>query len=338
MSFLTRRRHPSPLVNSPGVPLTALDSDLDPMLGDPAGHAAAMLARDGDWRGLSAFLQGVPDVDDRGFYITRLMEGFTGMPPWLDQWLAAEPSSALCHLVRGVRATQWAWEAGSDGTAPTAMAPGFSAFRERLAEADRALMMAATLDPADPLPHIQGLITARGLQLGYPALHARFQHAVHRAPLSYRAHAQLLQGLAKKWSGAHDVMYQFARGAAQAAPDGHPMHTLVAEAHIEGWLDGDRAYRHLYWQVPGIREEIHAAARSSVELPDFDGGAETAAYRNTFAFCFWSLNEPEPLAAQLALIGDKVTRSPWSHMGLGATAAVQSAREFAAHSHGTSPG
>jgi len=302
---------------------------IDAMFGDPAAHLLTQWMDNDDWRTLRSFLASVPNHDDRAFYITAVLGIQDGLPAWLDEWIAEEPGSAMPWLLRGVRGTQWAWAARGAGRGSSVSPEAYHLFRARLIEADRDLLTAASLDASDPLPYAQMLVTARGLHLGYNALRTRFGEAVARDPLNYRAHANMLQGMARKWGGSHELMYDFARSAVATAPRGHRLHTLIAEAHIEGWVDGDRAHRHLYWKVPGIRAEIHHAAARSVERPEFDAGGETAADRNVFAFCFWSFDEPEALREQLDRIGDHPTRLPWAYVGE-PTTIFTAARRYAA--------
>jgi hypothetical protein len=42
----------------------------------------------------------------------------------------------------------------------------------------------------------------------------------------------MIQALARKWSGSHDEMFEFARSESEQAPDGHSVHRIIALAQI----------------------------------------------------------------------------------------------------------
>jgi hypothetical protein len=119
----------------------------------------------------------------------------------------------------------------------------------------------------------------------------------------------MVQGLAAKWGGSNELMFGFARDAHEKAPEGLGVHTVLAEAHIEGWMDADRDGK--YWERPGVRDEIHSAAERSLYSPQFVATPRTLRSRNVFAFCFWRLKDHDRLREQMDMIGDTLTW-PWT--------------------------
>jgi hypothetical protein len=288
-----------------------------PTLGDEtAARLLAGLER-GAWQPVRDLLQTVTD-NDREFYVTVVTE-VPGWPPWLDDWSAAEPDDALPTLVRGAHGIQWAWEARGDGLATTVEEDTWALFHQRLAQAEADLSRAARSDPADPSPWVYALSSAMGLGLGLEELRSRFNEAVARCPGHRAAHNRLLMGLTKKWGGSHEEMFDFARSTSAKSPEGSPLHTLVAEAHIERWLgfriDNDREGADRYWAQEAVWKEIGEAARLSVFSPQLRRYRRTLWDFSIFAFCFWRTGQKDLARWLFQNIGTVNSDHPWYYAG-----------------------
>jgi hypothetical protein len=270
----------------------------------------------GRWQDFHDFLDSLADRELRHFYLWGLSE-ISGRPEWLAEWVAAKPQSPLPLMFRGAHGINWAWEARGNARAQYVKEDAWPLFHQRLVGADQDLAKAAGLDDRDPAPHAMSLTSARGLSLGQTEIKRRFEQAHSRQPLYGPACTQMLQGVARKWGGSHDAMFQFARWASGQAPDGHSVHKLIAEAHIEAWLDAEQQPQQTYFQAEPVKQEVMAAARRSILSPDYyrNGTVLSWAERNIFAFCFRLMRDYGAQLEQMRLIGPYVNEFPWQYQG-----------------------
>lgn len=293
------------------------DAAYDATYGDPDARRVREELDNGLYGGLRDLLRDTADPDARAFHVAAATER-TGRPAWLDAWVAAEPRNADAYLVRGAHGVGWAWQARGHAQAEYTERSQFHTFWERLAAAEEDLERAIELAPDDPEPWAHLVTSARGLEVGQEELGRRFKEVIVRHPWHRRAHAQMLQGLAPKWSGSVGLLFDFARDRALAAPPGSPLPSLVAEAHIEMWLDCDTEdAMDAYFRSPSVQRELHAAADLSVRSPHWDPRPEDARADNVFAFCFLSGGDAASAAARFAATGGHVSREPWLYLGEG---------------------
>lgn len=303
------------------------DLHADPCWGDTVAREwRERLTTHGDWPALDDFLRGQTDVESRDFYVEVLSDTLTGRPAWIDEWVSHKPHEALPYLFRGRHGVAWAWDARGGGRASTVKEQGARYFFERLLAADVDLASAARLAPDDAGPWVVMLTVGRGLQKGIDYLQQTFEEVRQRYPWHQEAHRAMIQGVAAKWGGSDELMFAFAREASERAPEGLGVHTVLAEAHIEGWMSMGSDQ---YWQQAGVQEEILTAASRYLDSPRFVPTPRALRNRNVFAFCFWKLKDRERLRQQMEFIGDTVT-PPW-------TLLRQPAAQFAAarrYAHG----
>ncbi|HEY0701090.1 MAG TPA: hypothetical protein VGD43_25165, partial [Micromonospora sp.] len=98
---------------------------VDPALGDPVAARLVEATKQGDWRTISDVMSTVDDPDEHTFHL-RAAAHNSGVEQWIDDWVAAEPRSALPLLFKGAHAIHWAWQARGGGRANSV---GDEAFR-----------------------------------------------------------------------------------------------------------------------------------------------------------------------------------------------------------------
>lgn len=288
----------------------AQQSLIDPLEGNATAHAWERRLREGQWREFGAFLREQSDIEERDYYLSTLSQAIRGWPAWVDRWVEEQPGDVNARLFRAWRYKDYAWEARGGGGANTVQRGAWDLFFSRLEAADADLALAADLAPDDAGPWALMVTTARGRQLGIPELRRRFAEADQRSPLHTLACRNVLQGVAAKWGGSHELMFELARGMSSRAPMGSPIHALIPTTHLEFWL---QEQNNAYWQSPLVRQEIVEAGRKALSQP-----IQTPyliSTRNAFACCYWLLNEPALLAAQIQEINGIITRSPWHYFG-----------------------
>ncbi|GHF55533.1 hypothetical protein GCM10010218_41330 [Streptomyces mashuensis] len=293
---------------------------LDPDHGDPAAAALRAATRAGDWRAMNHQLAAVPQGEySDGLVIGAVMET-NGVEQWIPQVVAAEPQSALAHLVSGARHIGWAWQARGGGYASDVSREQFQVFFERLRVAEDALYRTAELRPDWSAPWYLLQMSGRGLQVGQEIQRRRFEATVRRCPGHMGAHQQQLQQLCKKWGGSHQEAHAFARSAMLAAPLGSPFGKLVASAHIEEALSGEGRDLTAHLSRPEVLAQLHEAADRSFRHPHFahhiTPGGWIPVY-NTFAMAFSLAGDVTAARHCFTALGDHATEWPWQYLNGG---------------------
>jgi hypothetical protein len=172
---------------------------VDPAQGDPVAARLIAAGKQGDWRTLSELLSTVEHPDDHLFYV-RMAAQNPGVERWIDDWVAAEPRSALPLLVKGAHAIDWAWEARGGGRANTVTDDGWKLFFKRLRLAEDCLDEVTERAPDSPTPWSFLVILGRGRQLGTDETRRRFEEVRRRYRWHVEAHEQMLRSCVR--SGA----------------------------------------------------------------------------------------------------------------------------------------
>jgi len=273
---------------------------VDELCGDAAAHEwAARLGR-GEWRGFGDFLRTQQDIETRDFYMRTLPTKLKGWPSWLDEWVESAPEDAMARTFRAARSTRYAWEARGGGYAETVKRESWPLFFSRLDAAESDLVVASNLTPDDPGPWVAMITVAMGKSMGIDEVRRRFAEVERRHPNHAQACQQVLQAVAAKWGGSHELMFEFARSVGVRAPEGSAAHAVIATAHYEFWI-AEKAGNMGYFKRPDIRAEIAEAARrcftSSGDSP------RTLIARGSFAMLYMVMNEAALAVEQIDLAG-----------------------------------
>ena len=293
-------------------------AEFDVTLGDSWARDLRLALSKRQWRQAEAILNSTPDWDLRDFFVTAAAE-WDGRPEWLDEWCGASAASRFPWLVRGVHSINWAWQARGSGTGNTVSAEGAASFVSRLETAEQDLRKAAEIDPLDPTPWSRLITVAQGLGRDLSARRDFFAEATRRDPLNVNAHIRLMIALSWKWGGSHDEMFAVARDATARAPEGHALHVVLVEAHIERCLaygmEGQSESFEVYLRTDEAVRDIETAWARSIGSPRWRPTATAVRRRNTFAFCFWRLRQAERARKELRSTRGIVTQSPWAFFG-----------------------
>jgi hypothetical protein len=294
---------------------------IDPLLGDPTAHRFLAELTEGRWQEFHDFLDGTRDWDDRNGYVVNLAACFKDRPEWIEQWKSARPGSSLPFLFSGTHMVDWAWLARGSGRASKVAEDAWPVFYARLVDADREFARAADLYGEDPTPHAQSIRAAIGLDLGLDERRSRFAEVVRRYRWHLGAHTIMIQALARKWSGSHEEMFEFARSESEQAPVGHSVHRVIALAHMEQWLDLPREAddgskpRRAHFLRPEVAAEVYRAADRSIRSLAYVPSRTTPGDRNAFATCFHLMHDYHAQLQQMNLIGTQITAAPWHYLG-----------------------
>ncbi|MDG4805601.1 hypothetical protein O7634_02365 [Micromonospora sp. WMMD1120] len=226
-----------------------------------------------------------------------------------------DPTDQLAGTLLGTHLICAGWRIRSGARAEHVSRSQFDQFHDHLRRAEQVLIDVTARHPDDAAAWTQRITLARGLQLGQNEARRRYdrlaQHHPHHAP----AQASLLQQFCPKWSGNWDRAFGFARECADAAPDGSLNAVVVAEAHLERWLDFDTAREQsAYLRSEAVVNEIMRAGQRSVLHPDFVDRPGWVWVRSSFALMFSLTEQWSAAASQFRALGNRGTSLPWAYV------------------------
>jgi hypothetical protein len=274
---------------------------------------AAALARGDD----ASFRAAIQPVDKRGVQLWEdahaavqwTAQALDEQPQVVEQWLAASSNDPAPLLVRAVLHRIRAWESRDTDR---------DQFYDLLERAAIDAEQAAALAPDNPLP-LSVLTTIRLGDLDdLEGVQRAFEACIDRDPLNLEAHQIMLYATGETWYGDNEQMMGFARDATGRAPDGSPLHGLLAHAHFirfkrESDDDNDRALARVT-SAESVREitdgyrRLGGGERTSSEL-------SLAAALNRFAWHFYMADADARATEVFGRIGPHVLREPWDLLG-----------------------
>jgi hypothetical protein len=227
------------------------------------------------------------------------------------------PEDPLVRAAVAARHVTWAWEARTRARASQVSEQQFRLFHDRLRVAEEHAYRAVELDPDSAAPWLTLVIAARGLQHGEEIAFRRFEAGIRRAPVHGGLHRQMLQQLCAKWGGSNEKAQTFARESMLKAPPGGVLGGLVAEAHVENWLELPQSERAAAMASAEVVASLNEAAALSVDHPDFGTlpAVRQLAPLNLFAMAYWLAGEHAAAWRMFVRIGDYPTPSPWQYRG-----------------------
>jgi hypothetical protein len=288
----------------PPTPVSPLEGlSAEPCLGDPAVHAWHTRLANGDHAGFRAYLTAEQDMDRRDVVLRAVFDALPGRAEWADRWVEEEPSNPLPYCVRGVNLTAWAWHARTRAQAHEVSAEQFNHFFARLHPAWRDFETAMSLAPGDGSPYALALDAAKGLELGTERGLSLYRAAQERRPWQPAAHRSIIQLLAPKWSHSSTEMWDLARSVTSSAPAGSPVHAVIADAHVEMFMDSEDQS---YWASSGVRAEVVDAATRSIDLAREDTSFPMVRARSSFVYCFAAVGERARAKREFEILGPVV--------------------------------
>ena len=294
----------------------------------------------GDWESVRDTLQSMKQVEyrknnnERNFYFSLVVDQISESWPLertqdkescsllLDAWIATEPNSVDCRILRAYTGTAWAWHARSGRLAMLVAKRQRELFFSRLDAATIDLKLARELCPEDPLIYAAGITIAKGLQGknkdAMPVEHCLdCLKGIASEPLLYQAHVAALQFYCRKWHGSHEKMFEYARAVTSELPYGHHLWVLIPMAHFErNLINGQREY----WTRRDVVEELVQCYKkafpaetetTSTSNTPFEKSLEWTC-RNYYAYALARSRQFESARRQIRMIGRRPTKHfPW---------------------------
>ena len=162
-------------------------------------------------------------------------------------------------LVKGETWTEIAWQARGSGYADSITDEGRKAFKDGLAEAERALDRAWQLDPTDVRIPMAMLNVELGQGKGRDRMELWFGRAMELNTNNFMACRAKLNYLEPKWYGSREAMIAFGRECVASATWGGrvPLALLDAHENLSHYLSADEQSE--YWRQPDVWPDLNAA-------------------------------------------------------------------------------
>jgi hypothetical protein len=294
----------------------ASDLVFDPAAAYPeiAGLRQALDRR--DWTACRNVLDAVPPADRSA--LIRTGSKADGLENFLRDVLRRDPADSTAGALLGYHLIQVGWDIRTGARAQYVTRDQFTAFHDWLTKAEIVLIDAAARTPGDPAVWTARLPSARGLGLGRSEARRRYDRLAAADPHHLPGQVEFLQQLCPKWSGSWELLHPFCRDAMLATPPGSPHALLVAEGHIEHWLElaeDDLDAGRLYLATEPVRTELYEAAHRSVWHPEFRRTYGWLAALHAFAFVFSVLDDHRAAASMFTAIGRHGVEFPWQYLG-----------------------
>ncbi|MGW8888292.1 hypothetical protein [Streptomyces sp. NPDC055749] len=292
----------------------AIPAEFDPCVNIPslAGLKAAVLSN--DWAATEAYFDFLDHEDDLAV-ASGVVTDISSSERFLEQVVAEQPGSALARTLLAGRYIITGWDIRSSARAKDVSRDQFRQFHDWLRRAEQLLIDVCAEHPTYAMAWATRLITARGLQLGQSEAQRRYDRLAEHHPHHIYGQILLLQQLCPKWGGSWEEAHGFARACLESAPPGSHAGRLVAEAHLEHWLDDAEDGHSNYLRSAEVRDELLAAAALSVQHPDYRPGFHWVGDHNEFAGALSMGGHHREAAPFFRTLGNKASESPWQYFG-----------------------
>ena len=279
----------------------------DPTLGDPQAKKVKLHLEKGEWEGVRESIQAAHDVATRALLLDVCADVGAERPQkWIEEWLKSYPEDPLTWTLRGAVNAEAARRLGAslkEGATPD---EEWSEMYELMDSAQKQLRRAIELEPKDAVPWRLLLMIAIATSEHALIRKELYDEGRSRSGAWYALDRLMLNSLAERAGGSHDLMFEFARKS--------PFPALIPEAHYERALYAAKFdYQYLspvdYFQnESAVKQEILQAAQKAGELT----GANGVVAANWFAFAFVAMGDASNAHLCMELMHGAYIEPPWS--------------------------
>lgn len=230
----------------------------------------------------------------------------------LQSWYQACPHSFYATLIYAHYFIEYAWDARGSGLGSSVTEEMGMLFFQRLEEANALLEEAKHINPNHPEPYALSIVIEKAR-----AFHgSRLIEDLNRTDkLHIVGQRAIINGLSQRWGGAKGEGLAYAKSLSKGAPKGSLLHGLIADAHIEIWMDfmEDLLGAKNYFTHKNVKHELLMAYEKAFPQKKFTKDIDTILVLNAFAFCFY-LAKLEPQAREiLTFLKGKSELYPWEY-------------------------
>ncbi|MFJ8947019.1 hypothetical protein ACIRG4_27920 [Streptomyces sp. NPDC102395] len=296
-----------------GAPTDPSGPTFDPYDNMPELIPLRTAAQSGDWPSVRAYIARLDSIH-RVNSAVSLVADVPGVENMLERAVREQPGDPLPRTLLAQRYVYIGWDIRSAARAEHVSRDQFDQFHSWLRRAEQLLIEVCAEQPSYTPAWNARLTTARGLELGQSEVRRRYDRLSAHHPHDYHAQTSLLQQLCPKWGGSWEAAHGFAQECAKAAPDGYANAALVADAHIEHWLELGGSEGAAYLRGVPVHDDLRFAAHASVLHPDHRADWNSIGAHSTFAFAFSLGGHFEDAAPHFAFLGNRASKHPWDYM------------------------
>ena len=224
----------------------------------------------------------------------ELTNGYNALAATLNQ---DKSRPGLAGLIKADFYLREAWRARGHGYANQVAPEGWRLFRERLAEADKALNRAWARAPYNPQIPTLMISIIEGEQRPRSEMEKWFQRAMKLDPNNYQACRSKLHFLLPEWYGSRDDMLAFGRECVASTNWGGHVPLILVDAHSEFARTLGAEERREYWMLPDVWPDINAAYEKYAQLnPDL------TRFRYPYAAYAFRCRQWQDFKAQIGII------------------------------------
>jgi hypothetical protein len=291
----------------------------------PGAEGLADAIRAGEFESVERSLGERQDHDLRLARLDTLARDLR-LRPQIARWRARHADSYHASLIWGASGVHYAWAARGGSWKPQ----NYAEFQRRLGEAEAILNACAATNAKDPAPWAMLLPVAMGRELGVEETLRIFKEAYRRSgPSSAVGHAAV-QAFAPKWGAPAGTLEKVVRSMCDAAPRGHRVHALPAEAAIELVVYRCRSHDQIeggMFTMPDIAPLVSHAEQLWHQAPERKPGPLDAGAHSSLAFVHWSAGNTTLAAPHVKAIYPVFDDYPWGMSGDAAGAARRAVKE-----------
>lgn len=285
----------------------------DPAVAFPEARVLRDATQAGDWPTVSAFFARFTAPNERRFGVKITMD-VPSAEPMLRDAIQRDRRSSLARVLLAAHLVERGWTIRTSARAAHVSREQFAEMHEQLRHAERILIDVTAREPANELAWWLRLTTSRGLELGQSETRRRYDRLAVHHPGFLSAQANLLGQLYPKWGGSWEAAEAFVRECTAAARPGDAQGVLVADLHLERWLDlgTQDGLKHL--RQPSVHEELVAAAASSVLHPAYRSRFGWVGAHSVFAMVFSLIGDEPRAAVHFRALDGRATEFPWAYL------------------------
>lgn len=230
------------------------------------------------------------------------------------RWAKERPKTWISHTALAANYIEMGFRARGTGWGSTVSPENAEILYRRLNQARDSLITAIKQDSKTAIPFSFLISVEMVLPRPIEYLWKAFSFGLKRDVLNFHIHSRMVYALSEKWCGDEDEAITFAMNASKQAPLGSAIHSLVCHAHAEAWFllgfESNSSLQSNYFNNPEIRNQIMKNYEKTICRPMCDHVHIIA--MNSFAFCFYLMDERKKAREALTKVGTKFLKSPWN--------------------------
>lgn len=227
--------------------------------------------------------------------------------PLFQNW----PKAGAAWLIKADFYEEYAWMARGHGTASQVSDQQWNLFHTRVAEAEKALNQAWSLNHREPLIPTLMLSVVTGEEKKRPEIETWFDRAMNLDTNNYAACRAKLNYLLPEWYGSVEDVLAFGRECVSSPKWGGHVPLILVDVHSTlARSVTDAADHRAYWKTPGVWTDIQSAYEKFAKL-----NPNETRFRYPYAAYALRCGQPDDFLQQIQLIRDSGTDFNYRYFG-----------------------